>query len=80
MGLIPRQHEELYVKEGEDGLFVPPLNFAMVEKGVYRSGFPSRINFPFLETLRLRSIMYSLTSLLLYSYSHVCSPEYDCLL
>lgn len=57
MGLIARQHEELYVREGEDGLFVPPLNFAMVEKGVYRSGFPSPINFPFLETLRLRSII-----------------------
>lgn len=58
MGLILRQHEELKVKEGEDGLLVPPLNFAMVEKGVYRSGFPSAINFPYLETLCLRSIIY----------------------
>ena len=58
MGLIHRQHEELHVKEGEDGLFVPPLNYAMVHKGVYRSGFPSAVNFPYLETLRLRSIIY----------------------
>eukprot|EP01018_Ginkgo_biloba_P029469 Gb_03230 [translate_table: standard] len=42
----------------EDGLFVPPFNFSMVDKGVYRSGFPNIINFPFLETLHLRSIIY----------------------
>ncbi|KAH9313721.1 hypothetical protein KI387_022348, partial [Taxus chinensis] len=60
MGLIPRKQEEdvNVVKEAEDGLFVPPLNFSMVEKGVYRSGFPNTINFPFLETLQLRSIIY----------------------
>uniref|UniRef100_A0A0D6R5K3 diphosphoinositol-polyphosphate diphosphatase n=1 Tax=Araucaria cunninghamii TaxID=56994 RepID=A0A0D6R5K3_ARACU len=58
MGLIPRKHEDVSVREGEEGLFVPPLNFSMVEKGVYRSGFPNTINFPFLETLQLRSIIY----------------------
>ena len=58
MGLIHRQHEELHVKEGEDGLFVPPLNYAMVHKGVYRSGFPSAVKFHYLETLCLRSIIY----------------------
>eukprot|EP01018_Ginkgo_biloba_P036821 Gb_28172 [translate_table: standard] len=58
MGLIPKQHEDVEEKDGEDGLFVPPLNFSMVDKGVYRSGFPSTINFSFLETLRLRSIIY----------------------
>ncbi|KAI8820841.1 tyrosine phosphatase family-domain-containing protein [Fimicolochytrium jonesii] len=39
-------------------LIVPPLNFAMVAPGVYRSGYPNRKNFPFLQTLRLRCIMY----------------------
>ncbi|RWW71090.1 hypothetical protein BHE74_00021205 [Ensete ventricosum] len=41
-----------------EGVFVPPLNFAMVNDGVFRSGFPDTTNFRFLETLRLRSIVY----------------------
>ncbi|XP_011629167.1 probable tyrosine-protein phosphatase At1g05000 isoform X2 [Amborella trichopoda] len=45
-------------KEGEELLFVPPLNFAMVDHGVFRSGFPDITNFSFLETLGLRSILY----------------------
>lgn len=61
-------HEPNVVRQGgngvshegaeEEGLLVTPFNFSMVDKGVYRSGFPNIINFPFLETLRLRSIMY----------------------
>lgn len=42
----------------EDRLFVPPLNFSMVDYGIYRSGFPDTTNFPFLKTLGLRSIMF----------------------
>lgn len=41
---------------GEE-LLVPPLNFSMVDYGVYRSGFPDTDNFSFLQTLGLRSIM-----------------------
>ncbi|XP_074582686.1 inositol diphosphatase DSP2-like [Curcuma longa] len=37
--------------------FTPPLNFAMVDHGIYRSGFPSPDNFRFLKTLKLRSIL-----------------------
>ena len=37
--------------------FVPPINFANVEDRIYRSGFPQPSNFPFLETLQLRSVM-----------------------
>ncbi|KAJ0681607.1 putative protein-tyrosine-phosphatase [Helianthus annuus] len=37
---------------------VPPVNFADVEDGVYRSGFPQPSNFAFLQTLHLRSIIY----------------------
>eukprot|EP00252_Welwitschia_mirabilis_P000678 TRINITY_DN1064_c0_g2_i2.p1 TRINITY_DN1064_c0_g2~~TRINITY_DN1064_c0_g2_i2.p1 ORF type:complete len:662 (+),score=120.07 TRINITY_DN1064_c0_g2_i2:394-2379(+) len=37
--------------------FVPPFNFAMIDKRVYRSGFPNNKNFPFLETLQLCSII-----------------------
>eukprot|EP00466_Bigelowiella_natans_P007605 jgi/Bigna1/71246/fgenesh1_pg.15_\ len=38
-------------------VMVPPPNFAMVDKGVYRSGFPNNRNFDFLKTLRLRSVV-----------------------
>lgn len=42
----------------EEELFVPPLNFAMVDNGVFRSGFPSSANFSFLQSLGIRSIVY----------------------
>ena len=37
---------------------IPPLNFSMVDRGIYRSGFPNKKNFTFLERLGLRSILY----------------------
>ncbi|WVZ11756.1 hypothetical protein V8G54_016286 [Vigna mungo] len=40
-----------------DEIFVPPLNFAMVDNGIFRSGFPNSANFGFLKSLRLRSVM-----------------------
>ncbi|EYU27740.1 hypothetical protein ABFS82_13G128800 [Erythranthe guttata] len=43
---------------GEEHQFVPPLNFSMVDYGIFRSGFPDTPNFPFLKTLGLRSIIY----------------------
>ncbi|KAK2377346.1 Phosphotyrosine protein phosphatases superfamily protein [Trifolium repens] len=43
--------------DGED-LFIPPLNFAMVDNGIFRSGFPEPSNFSFLQTLGIRSIIY----------------------
>ncbi|PIA60993.1 hypothetical protein AQUCO_00300484v1 [Aquilegia coerulea] len=42
----------------EEDKFVPPLNFSMVDYGIYRSGFPDSSNFRFLQTLGLRSIVY----------------------
>lgn len=48
-----REEEE----EEDEDVFVPPLNFSMVDDGVFRSGFPNISNFTFLETLGLRSIM-----------------------
>uniref|UniRef100_M4B3W4 diphosphoinositol-polyphosphate diphosphatase n=1 Tax=Hyaloperonospora arabidopsidis (strain Emoy2) TaxID=559515 RepID=M4B3W4_HYAAE len=37
---------------------IPPENFAMIEKGLYRSGFPKKKNFAFLQkSLRLTSIL-----------------------
>ncbi|KAJ3278908.1 hypothetical protein HDU79_001103, partial [Rhizoclosmatium sp. JEL0117] len=37
---------------------VPPVNFAMVEAGVYRSGRPSKQSLPFLSSLNLKTIIY----------------------
>lgn len=45
------------VEEGEE-VYMPPLNFSMVDTGIYRSGFPDVANFSFLQTLALRSILY----------------------
>ncbi|XP_073127300.1 inositol diphosphatase DSP1-like [Henckelia pumila] len=42
----------------EESRFLPPLNFSMVDHGIYRSGFPDTPNFPFLETIGIRSIIY----------------------
>ncbi|XP_007049185.2 PREDICTED: probable tyrosine-protein phosphatase At1g05000 isoform X2 [Theobroma cacao] len=43
---------------GDDLNLIPPLNFAMVDNGIFRSGFPDSANFSFLQTLNLRSIIY----------------------
>ncbi|KAK6533176.1 hypothetical protein TWF281_007329 [Arthrobotrys megalospora] len=37
---------------------IPPLSFALVSTGVYRSGCPMPLNFPFLAKLHLKSIIY----------------------
>lgn len=37
---------------------VPPLNFGPVERNLYRSGQPEPISFPFLEKLRLKTILW----------------------
>ena len=36
---------------------VPPENFAVVAKGVYRCGFPKKKNFGFMETLKLKTVL-----------------------
>ena len=40
------------------GAFVPPQNFGMVEEDLFRSAQPIELNFPFLEKLRLRTVIY----------------------
>ncbi|XP_021735269.1 probable tyrosine-protein phosphatase At1g05000 isoform X2 [Chenopodium quinoa] len=47
-----------YYDHLKDHFFVPPLNFSFVDNGVFRSGFPEPPNFPFLQSLGLRSIIY----------------------
>ncbi|KAF7080605.1 hypothetical protein CFC21_084657 [Triticum aestivum] len=44
--------------EEEASRLVPPLNFGMVDDGVFRSGFPDAANFRFLASLNLRSVVY----------------------
>lgn len=39
-------------------MFIPPINFGYVEEGLYRSGQPSSLNFPFLAKLKLKKIIY----------------------
>ncbi|KAI3746126.1 hypothetical protein L6452_08548 [Arctium lappa] len=39
----------------------PPINFATVEDRIYRSGFPQPRDFPYLDTLQLRSVIYLCT-------------------
>lgn len=40
------------------GVVVPPLNFAMVCPGTYRSGYPRAVNHTFLRSIHLRTIIY----------------------
>ncbi|PWZ06454.1 putative tyrosine-protein phosphatase [Zea mays] len=42
----------------DEAALVPPLNFAVVDDGIFRSGFPGTANFRFLKSLNLRSIVY----------------------
>ncbi len=37
---------------------IPPINFGCVEDGLFRSGQPNALNFPFLERLQLRTVVF----------------------
>lgn len=39
-------------------MLIPPPNFGMVEESLYRSGQPDQLNFPFLEKLGLKSVIW----------------------
>lgn len=39
-------------------MLIPPIKFALVVGEVYRSGHPISYNFPFLESLNLKTILY----------------------
>mmetsp|Transcript_8429 Transcript_8429/g.15229 ORF Transcript_8429/g.15229 Transcript_8429/m.15229 type:complete len:175 (-) Transcript_8429:63-587(-) len=38
-------------------MLFPPVNFGVVNEGLYRGALPAEINMPFLETLELRTIV-----------------------
>ena len=39
-------------------VFIPPPNFGYVEPQLYRSAVPNEMNFPFLKTLNLKTVIY----------------------
>lgn len=39
-------------------MLIPPINFSLVAGEIWRSGHPIELNYPFLETLNLRTIVY----------------------
>jgi protein tyrosine/serine phosphatase len=41
-----------------DNVIIPPLNFSIIARGVYRSGYPNKRNHAFLKKLKLKSILY----------------------
>ena len=45
------------MKKTED-LLVPPVNFSLVAKGIYRGSYPNQQNFSFLKHLELKSILF----------------------
>ncbi|RUS18125.1 protein-tyrosine phosphatase [Endogone sp. FLAS-F59071] len=38
--------------------FIPPLNYGMIEEDLYRSGQPNELNFPFIEKLGLKTVIW----------------------
>ncbi|WOL11505.1 hypothetical protein Cni_G20268 [Canna indica] len=56
--ILQRRGETPARDVGEDVILVPPLNFGVVDRGIYRSGFPTSDNLSFLDALNLRSIVY----------------------
>lgn len=56
--ILWKKQQNMEEKEQDDDVIKPPINFSMVEEGIYRSGFPEPSNFSYLETLNLKSIIY----------------------
>lgn len=54
--------EEEQFPSGGGAKLIPPSNFSIVEdNSIYRSGFPEPCSFPFLQALKLKSIIYLCT-------------------
>ncbi|GAA5947253.1 hypothetical protein JCM3765_001592 [Sporobolomyces pararoseus] len=55
---MPTLIETVKAAQNLEKVLFPPLCFSMVLPGVFRSGHPNRHNFPYLDSLGLKSIMY----------------------
>ncbi|XP_010683382.1 tyrosine-protein phosphatase DSP3-like [Beta vulgaris subsp. vulgaris] len=58
MSVILWKKQQKDENKDEEDVMNPPINFSMVEEGLYRSGFPEPSNFGYLKTLNLKSIIY----------------------
>ncbi|KAJ1835865.1 tyrosine-protein phosphatase siw14 [Coemansia sp. RSA 2706] len=56
--LTRTDEQQLRQAQQQSQLMVPPLNFALIAPGIYRSGFPNPKSHPFLLQLGLRTIIY----------------------
>ncbi|CCW67558.1 unnamed protein product [Phytomonas sp. Hart1] len=57
-GVVFQPHSKLTGVVAPPEKLIPMVNFSMVCPGVYRGGYPTKKNFPFLQALHLRSILY----------------------
>merc|ERR1712188_31841 len=57
MGIVAWSGGEMS-RAARTGHLIPPANFGLVEEDVYRCGQPYALNFPFIERLRLHTIIY----------------------
>ena len=48
----------LFSQAIHEELLVPPVNFALVAKGIYRGSYPNTSNFSFLKHLELKTILF----------------------
>ncbi|KOS14285.1 tyrosine phosphatase family protein [Malassezia pachydermatis] len=56
-------------------MLIPPPNFGMVEESLYRSGQPDQLNFPFLEKLGLKSVIWLAPEEPEVGFQHFCSDQ-----
>lgn len=56
--LATTQDEQPEANQMVRPMYVPPLNFSLVEDGIYRSGFPMPINYPFMKRIEFKTIIY----------------------
>jgi hypothetical protein len=53
-----RNHTRAHANVEAMAHYIPPINYGMVEEDLYRSGQPNVLNFPFLERLNLKTIIW----------------------
>ena len=45
-------------KQSGQEILVPPVNFSMVAKGIYRGAYPNLRNIPFLKHLHIKTVLF----------------------